>query len=460
MGEAAWLIIVAVLGVFALLFLVMKSKLQAFLALILISFFVGLAVGMTPEEIIEAFETGMGETVAFIAIVIGLGAMFGEVLKVSGGAERLALTMINKFGINRSSWALGIAGLIISIPIFLDVALVILMPILYTLANKTKKSLLFFGVPLLAGLLVAHGMIPPTPGPLAVASILNVSLGWVIMFGFIVGIPAMILAGPVFGSFISKRIHVPVPAMMNEQAAALAELEEIDKAKNNKKELPSFLSVISIILLPLVLMLLNTLAPFIFAEGSVLRNILIFIGHPYAALTITTLLTFLIFGTKRGYSKEDIQEITTKALEPAGIIILITGAGGIFGEMLVASGIGDVIASTMEQVQLPIIVFAFLTAVLLRISVGSVTVAMVTSASIVAPIIATMSMSEPMLGVLVITIASGAVIAPHVNDSGFWMVNRYFGMSVGDTLKSWTALATIISFVGFGICLILSAFLM
>src|SRR5699024_7397777 len=164
----------------------------------------------------------------------------------------------------------------------------------------------------------------------------------------------------------SKKIHVPVPEMMNEQAAALADLEEIDKA-NNKKELPSFISVISIILLPLVLMLCNTLAPFILKEGSVLRNILVFIGHPYAALTITTLLTFFIFGTKRGYSKDDIQEITTKALEPAGIIILITGAGGIFGEMLVSSGVGDVMASTMEQVQLPIVVFAFLTAVLLRI---------------------------------------------------------------------------------------------
>jgi|SRR5690625_402064 len=459
MGESAWLIIVAVLGVVALLFLVMKSKLQAFLALILISFAVGLAVGMTPEDIIATFEKGMGETVAFIAIVIGLGAMFGEVLKVSGGAERLALTMINKFGVNRSSWALGIAGLIISVPIFLDVALVILMPILYTLANKTKKSLLFFGVPLLAGLLVAHGMIPPTPGPIAAATILGADIGWVILFGFIAGIPAMILAGPVFGGFISKKIHVPVPEMMNEQAAALADLEEIDKA-NNKKELPSFISVISIILLPLVLMLCNTLAPFILEEGSVLRNILVFIGHPYAALTITTLLTFFIFGTKRGYSKDDIQEITTKALEPAGIIILITGAGGIFGEMLVASGVGDVMASTMEQVQLPIVVFAFLTAVLLRISVGSVTVAMVTSSSIIAPILATMSISDPMMAVLVITIASGAVIAPHVNDSGFWMVNRYFGMSIGDTLKSWTTLATIISFVGFGICLILSAFLM
>ncbi|SFJ52317.1 Gnt-I system low-affinity gluconate transporter [Halobacillus dabanensis] len=460
MGETEWLIIVAVLGVVALLFLVMKAKLQAFLAIILVSFVVGIAVGMSPKDLIATFEKGMGETVAFIAIVIGLGAMFGEILKVSGGAERLALSMINKFGEKRSSWALGIAGLVISIPIFLDVALVILMPILYTLANKTGKSLLYFGVPLLAGLLVAHGMIPPTPGPIAVASILEADLGWVILFGLIIGILAMILAGPLFGSFISKKIHVSVSEEMSEQAAAIADLEERANENENQKELPSFTSVLSIILLPLILMLLNTLAPFMLEEGSVIRDILVFIGHPYAALTITTLLTLYIFGTKRGYSREEIQRITTKSLEPAGIIILITGAGGIFGEMLVASGVGDVLASTMEKAQLPVIVFAFLTAVLLRLSVGSVTVAMVTSSSIVAPIISTMTISEPMLAVIVIAIASGAVIAPHVNDSGFWMVNRYFGMSVGDTLKSWSVVGTIISFVGFVMCLIFSLFLM
>lgn len=460
MGEAAWLIIVAVLGVCLLLFFVMKSKLQAFLALILVSFLVGLAVGMSPNEIIETFETGMGDTVAFIAIVIGLGAMFGEVLRVSGGAERLAITMINKFGEKRSSWALGIAGIIISIPIFLDVALVILMPILYTLANKTKKSLLYFGIPLLAGLLVAHGMIPPTPGPIAVASILEVDLGWVILFGFIAGIPSMILAGPIFGNFISKRIHVPVPEAMNERPDVLSELEKRDSEKENQKELPSFISVFSIIMLPLILMLLNTLAPFLFEEGAIIRNVLVFIGHPYAALTITTLLTFYIFGTKRGYSKEDIQQITTKSLEPAGIIILITGAGGIFGEMLVASGVGDVLGDTMEQINLPVILFAYLTAVLLRVAVGSVTVAMVTTSSIVGPVISPMNISEPMMAVFVIIIASGAVVASHVNDSGFWMVNRYFGMSVGDTLKSWTASATIVSVVGFAVCVILSIFLM
>ncbi|SES78325.1 gluconate:H+ symporter, GntP family/Gnt-I system low-affinity gluconate transporter [Salinibacillus kushneri] len=455
MDSAVWLIIAAALAVGLLLLLVMRTKLQAFVALILVSILLGLGVGMSPQEIIATFEKGMGDTVAFIAIVIGLGAMFGEMLRVSGGAEQLALTMLNKFGEKKSPWALGVAGLIISVPVFLDVALVILVPILYTLANKSKKSLLFYGIPLLAGLLVTHGMVPPTPGPIAAASVLEADIGWVILFGLIAGIPAMILAGPLFGKFISKRIHINVPEMMDEQAAALAELEP---STENQKELPGFGTVLSLILLPLVLILFNTVSPFIFDEGSTIRTILTFIGDPYIALTITTLLTFYILGTKRGYTRDEIQQITTKSLEPAGIIILITGAGGIFGEVLVASGIGDVLANTMQQVDLPIVVFAFLTAALLRISIGSVTVAMVTTSSIVGPIVSTMSVSEPFMGVLVIAVASGSTIASHVNDSGFWMVNRYFGMSVADTLKSWTAMSTIVALVGFLVSLIISFF--
>ncbi|MEK4803365.1 MULTISPECIES: GntP family permease [Oceanobacillus] len=459
MDSLTWLIAVAVIGISLLLFLVMRQKFQAFLALIVVSVLVGLAFGMTPEDLFATFDKGMGETVAFISIVIGLGAMFGEILRVSGGAESLAKTMLDKFGEKRSPWALAIAGLVISIPIFLDVALVILMPILYSLQKKTGKSLLLYGIPLCAGLLAAHGMIPPTPGPLAAASLIGADIGWVIIFGLIIGIICMIVAGPLFGNYIAKKIYVPVPEMMDEQAAAIE--QEIEKRENGQetKELPSFISVLSIILLPLLLILLNTLAPFLTVEGSTLYNALVFIGHPYIALAITTLLTMYIFGTRRGYTKDDIQNITTKALEPAGIIILITGAGGIFGEMLVASGIGEMLANLMETANLPVIVFAFITAAVLRIAIGSVTVAMVTTSSIVGPILATLSVSEPMLGLIVISIASGAVIASHVNDSGFWMVNRYFGMSVGDTLKSWTMMSVIVSLVGFAMSLLISLFL-
>ncbi|RKD76114.1 GntP family gluconate:H+ symporter/Gnt-I system low-affinity gluconate transporter [Sinobaca qinghaiensis] len=443
-----WLVIVAVLAVVLLLFLVMKTKLQAFIALLLVSFIVGLAVGMPPGEIIETIEAGMGGTLGFIAVIIGLGAMFGEMLRVSGGAERLALTLMDKFGEKNVPWALALTGFIISIPVFLDVALVILVPILYSLVQRTGKSLLYFGMPLLAGLAVTHSFIPPTPGPISVAALLGADLGWVILFGVIAGIPAVAIAGPIFGKYIAGKIQVGVPEYMLEQ------MKEMDY----DRDLPSFRSVVAIITLPLVLILVNTSADLVLEDGSTLQVILTFIGHPFVALTMAALLTFYIFGIRRGYKKEEIQQITTKALEPAGIIILVTGAGGVFGEMLIQSGIGDVLADSMQNAQMPLMLFAFITATIVRIAQGSATVSMITAAGLVAPLLDTYNVSDPMLGLLVIAIASGATVVSHVNDSGFWLVNRYFGLTEKQTLQSWTVMETIIGVVGFTVVFIISFF--
>ncbi|WP_077325579.1 GntP family permease [Virgibacillus siamensis] len=447
------LILLAVFGVALLLFLVIRTKLQAFIALLVVSYIIGLLSGMSPEKVLQAVSDGMGGTVAEIAVIIGVGAMFGEVLKVSGGAERLAMTLMDKFGEKRVNWALMLTGFIISIPVFLDVAFVILVPILYSLAQKTKKSLLFFAIPLLAGLAVTHSFVPPTPGPIAVASLLDANLGWVILFGLIAGIPAAIIAGPVFGTYISKKVHVEVPKEM------MMNMAEEARGKEYEKELPSFGMIASLILLPLFLILLNTFTSATLAEGSALRSALTFVGNPGVALTITALLTFYLLGTRRGYSKEEIQEIATKSLEPAGIIILITGAGGVFGQVLVETGIGDIIADTMTNLNIPILVFAFLVASAVRIAQGSATVAMVTAASLITPVINTLGLEGPILALLVITVASGATIASHVNDSGFWLVNRFLGLSEKDTLKSWTVMETIIAFVGFGMSLIVSMFI-
>ncbi|WP_188454734.1 GntP family permease [Virgibacillus oceani] len=447
------LVLLAVFGVALLLFLVIRTKLQAFIALLVVSYIIGLLSGMSPEKVLQAVNDGMGGTVAEIAVIIGVGAMFGEILKVSGGAERLAMTLMDKFGEKRVNWALMLTGFIISIPVFLDVAFVILVPILYSLAQKTKKSLLYFAIPLLAGLAVTHSFVPPTPGPIAVASLLDANIGWVILFGLIAGIPAAIIAGPIFGTYISKKIHVEVPKEM------LMNMAEEARGKQYDKELPSFKMIASLILLPLFLILLNTFASALFGEGSGIRTALTFIGNPGVALTITAILTFYLLGTRRGYSKSEIQEIATKSLEPAGIIILITGAGGVFGQVLVETGIGDVIADTMTNLNIPILVFAFLVASAVRIAQGSATVAMVTAASLITPVISTLGLEGPILALLVITIASGATIASHVNDSGFWLVNRFLGMSEKDTLKSWTVMETIIAFVGFGMSLIVSIFI-
>ncbi|MFG6114117.1 GntP family permease [Halobacillus sp. MO56] len=448
MYSTAGLIITAVLGVLLLLFLVMRTKLQAFIALLLVSIIIGLVVGMPLQDIIGTIEKGMGGTLGFIAVIIGLGAMFGEMLRVSGGAERLALTLMDKFGEKNISWALGLTGFIVSIPVFFDVALVILAPILYSLQQRTKKSLLYFGIPLLAGLAVTHSFIPPTPGPISVASLLGADLGWVILFGFMAGIPSMIIAGPIFGKYIAKKIHIGVPEYMMEQI----------RETEYDRDLPSFKSVVGIITLPLVLILLNTTASLVLAEDSQLQSILTFIGHPFVALTVAALLTFYVFGYKRGYKKEEIQQITTKALEPAGIIILVTGAGGVFGEMLITSGIGDILANLMKDVQMPLIIFAFITATIVRIAQGSATVSMITAAGLVSPLLDSFQVSEPMLGLLVIAIASGATVVSHVNDSGFWLVNRYFGLTETQTLKSWTVMETLIGLTGFGVALVLSIF--
>ncbi|MBM7578225.1 GntT/GntP/DsdX family permease [Jeotgalibacillus terrae] len=445
------LIIVTILAISLLLFLVMKSKLQAFVALLISSLFIGIASGMELQEIIVSIEEGMGGTLGFIAVVVGLGAMFGEVLRVSGGAERLAHTLVNKFGEGKVQWALGLTGFIVAIPIFLDVALVILVPIIYSLAQKTKKSLLYFGMPLLAGLAVTHSFVPPTPGPIAVASVLNADLGWVILFGVLAGIPAMVLAGPVFGRYIGRKIHVTVPEYIVEN--------EFNNKEYEEKELPSFLLVAVLILIPLFLIILNTVLGTVLSEGNGVREFFTFIGHPFVALTISTLLTFYFLGTKRGYTKEEIQKIATKSLEPAGIIILITGAGGVFKQTLINSGVGDVLGNMMAESSMPLIVLAFIIATFVRVAQGSATVAMITAAGLIAPVLEVVDVSAPMLGLLVISIASGSTVFSHVNDSGFWLVNRFFGLTEKETLQTWTVMETIIGFVGFGVVFGISLFI-
>ncbi len=421
---------------------------QAFLALLIASIFIGLFTGMDPSFLIETIEEGMGGTLGFIAIVVGLGAMFGEMLRTSGGAERLAFTLVDKFGEKRSQWALGLTGFIVAIPVFLDVALVILLPIVYSLAMRTGKSLLYYAIPLLAGLAVAHSFIPPTPGPIAVASVIGVDLGWMLLFGVIAGIPAMIVAGPLFGRFIGNKLHIGVPAHIAEKAK---------KESGERKQLPSFSLICFIIFSPLVLILLNTTGGIVLEDGM-LRDVVTFIGHPFVALIIATLLAMYFLGKRRGVTKEEMQTMTTKALEPAGIVILITGAGGVFKEVLIQSGVGDAMGELMASSGFPLVLLAFLIATFVRVAQGSATVAMITAAGLISPILEMVDLSQPSLALIAISIACGATVLSHVNDSGFWLVNRFLEMSEKDTLKSWTVMETIIGLVGFFVVFGLSFF--
>ena len=437
-----FIIFIVASGVTLLLLLVLKFKINAFISLIITSVYVGILAGMPITEIPASIQKGMGGTLGFVAVVIGLGAIFGQILESSGGAESLARYLLKKFGQSKASWAMMLTGFIVAIPVFLDVALIILIPIVYALSRDTKKSLLYFGIPLLAGLAVTHSFVPPTPGPIAVAEILKVPLGWVILFGIILGFPTAVIAGPFFGKYISKKIIVNTPPVFSE--------EERDVKENEK--LPSFWLIIILIGIPLILIVINTLAEVLVKNGAMVKStftdILIFLGHPFTALTIATLLTIYLLGIKRKMPPQKILDLSTKALGPAGIIILITGAGGVLKQILVDSGIGTMMAKSIAGSSLSPIIMAWILAAIIRVAQGSATVAMITAAGIISSILPVFHLDEPHTALIVIAIASGATLLSHVNDSGFWLVNKYFGMNEKQTLQSWTIMETIIALCG------------
>ncbi len=433
------LILAVFIGITTLLVLILKFRIQAFIALLIASIAVGISAGMDPTLIIKTMQDGMGNTLGFVAVVVGLGAMFGAILEHSGGAEALAKYLLHKFGEKNASWALVLTGFFVAIPVFFDVAFIILVPLIYSLQRKTKKSLLLYAIPLLAGLAITHSFIPPTPGPVAVADILKADLGWVILFGFITGIPAAIISGPLFAKYISKKIHINAP--------------KLDEGPITYTTYPSVGLVLSIIGIPILLIVLNTiLNSALFEVNTIipeaLKKWIQMIGHPFSALIIANLIAIYLLGIKRGVDKETILKITTKSMSSAGIIILLTGAGGVFKQILVNTGTGEMLANYFANAGIPIIVFAFIAAIFIRILQGSATVAMITSAGITAPLLAA-NVSEIDKALLVIAIASGASILSHVNDSGFWLVSNYLGLTEKQTFKSWTMMTTILALVGF-----------
>jgi Gnt-I system low-affinity gluconate transporter len=442
---------ILVFSILLLLFMVLKLKIHAFLALLMVSVFLGIATGMPLESILDSMTEGMSSTLGFVATVVGIGAIFGQVLEASGGAESLARYMVARFGRDRAPYSLAFTGFMVAIPVFLDVGFIILAPVLYALAKDTKKSLLCYAIPLLAGLAVTHAFIPPTPGPVAVAEILQVDLGWLIFFGFVIGIPVTLIAGPLFGKYIGNKIHVDVPAFFEHSP---------DGA--DAKKLPPFGLIVGIIIIPLALIVANTVSS-VWAKANGMEeaswvHLLAFMGHPFVALLTATLIAIYAIGIRRGFTPASILELSTKALSPAGLIILVTGAGGVFKQLLVDSGIGVSLAESMSGSALPPIVLAYLLALIIRVTQGSATVAMITSAGIMAPLLDASTLSDPHRALLVIAIASGATTLSHVNDSGFWLVGKYLGMNEKQTLRSWTVMETIISVTGFALALGLSFF--
>jgi Gnt-I system low-affinity gluconate transporter len=442
----AQLIGAALAGIGLLLFLIIGVKLHAFVALLLASLVIGVGAGMPLGSVLESVTTGIGSTLAAIAVVVGLGAMFGQMLEASGGAEALADSLVGRSGEDDAQWSLLLVGFVVAIPVFFDVAFIILVSVVFGLTEKTGRPIVYYALPLLAGLAVTHAFIPPTPGPIAVAGLLGADLGWVVLFGFVIGLPSAIVAGPLYARWISSRVPGGVPDYMR------------GELPRPSRELPGVGTVLVLIIVPIGLIVTNTVSATLLSEDSALRSVLFFVGNPMVALLLTTLLCFWLLGVRRGYPRNEIQKIATRALEPAGIVILVTSAGGVLKQVLIDSGIGDLVAAGLSDTALPPLLLAFIAAALVRVMQGSATVAMLTAGGLVAALLGELEFSEPMLALLVIAIASGATIASHVNDSGFWLVNRYLGLSVPDTLRTWTVTTTIVALVSIVLVLTASLF--
>ncbi len=445
------LVLITVSAIALLFILVIGLKVNAFISLLLTSVYVGIFSGMPLMKIVKSIQDGMGGILGFVAVVVGIGAIFGEILQATGGTESLSRSMVRTFGEKRSSWAMMTTGFIIAIPVFLDVGFIILVPMVFALARKTGKSVLYYAIPLLAGLAVTHSFIPPTPGPIAVAEIIQVPLGWVILFGFIVGFPTAVVAGPYFGNYIAGRIHIDPPVLTE---------EELSKPYLPDEELPSFLWVIFLIGLPLVLILISTMVDVglksSWWEQTKGLEILQFLGHPFIALLIATLMASYFLGTRQGYSSKKLLEMANRALAPAGLIILVTGAGGVFKQVLVDSGAGAALAEAVSDLHIAPVVLAYLLAAIIRLTQGSATVAMITAAGMMAPILTVVEPGDAQKGLIVLAIAAGATIFSHVNDSGFWLIGKYLNMTEKQTLQSWSVMETIVSVVGFVLVLIVS----
>ncbi len=454
-------LLMAAIGIAILLFLVLRQKMPAFLALILVSLIVGLMTGMDPMSVLDSVKNGMGGTLGFVAVVVGLGAMFGALLEHAGGLEAISSRLLGRFRNDRAGWALGLVGFLVAIPVFFDVAFIMLVPLIQKLSRKTGKALLTYALPLLAGLAVTHAFIPPTPGPIAVAELLSADLGLVIFFGFIAGIPALILGGPVLARFYRN-----TPAMLG----------DADFAAPSGAPSIGFGHAVFAVAMPLVLILLSTfqkidplsfntesgfgrLMDWLIVDNPTWQIIFQFVGHPFTALSIACVYVYVAFGLMRRVPREKIGEIMTKSLEPAGVVVLITGAGGVFKQVLIDSGVGQDLAAAVSATGMPIVLFAFIVAFLVRIAQGSATVAMITAAGLAAPVAAVAGLSPVDTALAVIAIASGASMTSHVNDSGFWLVNQYLAQTPQETLRSWTVATTVIGLTGLAVTLTLSALL-
>jgi gluconate:H+ symporter, GntP family len=438
-----YLLLVTCLAIVIVVLGVSWWKWHAFISLTVASLFLAIMSGLSMDKIVGAYETGVGSVLGHLVGILALGTILGKMMSDSGAGMQVAEFFIRFFGIKKLPWAMLFAGFIIGIPVFFEVGIVILLPLVISIHKTTRQNILLIALPVIAGLSIVHGLVPPHPGAMTAIGIYNADLGRVLLYSLVIALPAAVVAGPVFAKWVHKRV--------------IPEGEpELIRVSTSSEKLPNTGISFFIILLPVLLMVLSVMAPYI-PLSSFLTKFFVFIGSPVIALLISCFAAFYLLGMRQGMKKNVIKKLVEESLLPVGSIILIIGAGGGFKQILIDSGVGTSIAQMSEQLSLSPIVLAFMVAGLIRIATGSATVALTTAAGIVSPII--VHMSGVNLELLVIATGAGSLMFSHVNDAGFWLVKEYLGLTVKETFKTWTVLETLLSFIAFGGVLLFDIFI-
>lgn len=434
-------LLIVIGGILLLFVLVARFKLNAFIAFIIVSLLVGLAEGMPLESLVGSVQKGIGSTLGFLLLILGLGAMLGRLVADSGAAQRITSQLIEKFGRKYIQWALVLTGFIVGIPMFYSVGFVILVPLVFTIAAATRLPLLYVGVPMLAALSVTHGYLPPHPAPTAIVGMFQADFGKTLIYGILVAIPAIIVAGPLL-----SRTFRNIPASPMKELVNPVQLEE--------SQMPGTLTSIFTALLPVVLIAVATLGSYILAPGSALLRVLEFVGNPVIAMLIAVLVAIYTLGLARGRSMKEVMGTVAEGVQGITMVTLVIAGAGALKEVLVDSGVSDYIAGLMRGSSVSPLILAWGIATVIRVCVGSATVAGLTAAGIVLPLVTDQSASPELM---VLAIGSGSLMLSHVNDSGFWLFKEYFNLSVSDTLRTWTLMETTVGVMGLLGVLVLNA---
>ncbi len=444
------LVVLTLLAIGLLLLLILVLRLHAFLALLISSMALGAAAGMPLQKVLKSIQAGFGDALGFIAVVVGLGAIIGRFIEISGGGQALADWLLRLFGRDRAAWAVLAASYLLGLPIFFEVGFIILVPIVWNLGRETKRSLLFYGMPMVAALTTTHALVPPHPAPSAAAQLLGADLGRTILYGVAFGLPMAMLGGIGYGGWIAKRIFVPVPEHVSEAAHPVP-----DHGPAKPLGPPHVGLVLAALLLPIAFIFAASISEMVAPPGSRWRQTLGFFGHPFTALIVASLFVMIVLGVRRGYSRHQIAKFATDCLAPTASLLLIMGGGGAFKQVIVDTGVGKYAGEALAGSHVSPLIVAYIIAAGLRIAQGSATVAIITAAGILAPIVRGLPGYAPEM--LVMATAAGGTILSHVNDAGFWMVKEYFGMTVPDTMRSWTVMKIVTSLLGFTCMLIVQA---